>query len=107
MKAKAAASKKPESSDLIEKATEASTLLKTISHPHRLMVCCALVENPCSVSELIDIVGISQTAMSNHLSALRQANIVDFTRDHRTLTYRLKDPKIDIILNAIHHIYCA
>lgn len=100
------ASRKPNSVDLIDKATEASVLLKTISHPHRLMVCCALVENPRSVSELIDIVGISQTAMSNHLSALRQENVVDFTRDHRTLTYRLKDPKIDIILSAIYQIYC-
>lgn len=92
--------------DIFQQADEASQLLKLISHPHRLMILCALLEKPYNVSNLTDLVGISQTAMSNHLAKLRSERLVEFTREHRTLTYRLSNPKVEVIIQALQEIYC-
>lgn len=92
--------------DIFQQADEASQLLKLISHPHRLMILCALLEKPYNVSALTELVGISQTAMSNHLAKLRSERLVEFTREHRTLTYRLSNPKVEVIIQALQEIYC-
>lgn len=92
--------------DIFQQVDEASQLLKLISHPHRLMILCALLEKPYNVSNLTDLVGISQTAMSNHLAKLRSERLVEFTREHRTLTYRLSNPKVEVIIQALQEIYC-
>ncbi len=92
--------------DMFKQADQASQLLKLIAHPHRLMILCTLLEGERNVSQLTDIIGISQTSMSNHLAKLRSERLVDFTRDHRTLTYRLSNPDIAHIIAALHQIYC-
>lgn len=92
--------------DMIDKAEATSKQLKLIANPCRLMVLCALVEGEKNVTELIDITGASQTLMSNHLSVLRKAGIVDFHRDHRTLNYYLKDERMHHVLNTLYNVYC-
>ncbi|UJF24157.1 metalloregulator ArsR/SmtB family transcription factor [Suttonella sp. R2A3] len=92
---------------MLAQADEVSQLLKLIANKHRLMALCALVEQPRNVTELIEIVGIAQTSMSNHLAILREANIVDFTRDHRTLTYYISNDNLQIILATLHGLYCS
>lgn len=91
---------------LHQSAQKAAELLKMISHPHRLLLLCKLTERPCNVTELIEKVGITQTAMSNHLSLLREANIVRFTRERRTLVYQICSPETQQILDTIYQIYC-
>lgn len=91
---------------MIESAEAVSALLKLIANQHRLMILCELAEQPRNVTELVERANISQTAMSNHLAVLREANIVDFTRDHRTLTYFIKDEKSLQLLQTLHDLYC-
>lgn len=91
---------------LFEKATYTSKQLKLISNPIRLMVLCRLVEKECNVSELMVDVDVSQTLMSNHLAILRNANIVDYRREHRTLNYFIKDEKVKVLLSTLHSLYC-
>ena len=71
------------------------------------LVLCTLLEGERNVTELTKIVGISQTAMSNHLAKLRSENVVDFTRDQRTLTYRLSTANAEPIIAALYKIYCS
>lgn len=88
-------------------AEQASKLLKIISHPHRLMILCLLLEGRKNVTELTEQVGISQTAMSNHLAKLRSEHIVDYTRYHRSLVYELTSAEVTHIIAALYDIYCA
>lgn len=92
--------------DMITKAEHTATHLKLIANPCRLMVLCALVEGEKNVTELIELTGASQTLMSNHLSVLRKAGIVDFHRDHRILNYYLKDERMKHVLNTLYEVYC-
>lgn len=93
--------------DMAASAEKAARFLKLIAHPHRLLVLCTLLEGERNVTELTKIVGISQTAMSNHLAKLRSENVVDFTRDQRTLTYRLSTANAEPIIAALYKIYCS
>ncbi len=91
---------------MIKRAEDTTAQLKIITNPYRLMVLCALVENSCNVSELMNLTGASQTLMSNHLAVLRKAGIIDYKRDHRTLNYFLKDQRMKVLLETLHTVYC-
>jgi DNA-binding transcriptional ArsR family regulator len=87
-------------------AKAASDFLKTLANQHRLMVLCALAEGEHNVAELVEITGISQSSMSQHLGKLKAEKLVDFRRDHRELHYYIKDPNALRVLGLLHDIYC-
>ncbi|MDO5059993.1 MAG: metalloregulator ArsR/SmtB family transcription factor [Neisseria sp.] len=76
-------------------------MLKLIAHPHRLMILCLLAESEHNVTELVETLGINQTAVSNHLAKLRSEGVVDYTRYHRVLQYRLVSPEVRAVLDVI------
>lgn len=86
---------------------KAAALLKLIAHPHRLMILCLLLESEKNVTELVEAIGINQTAVSNYLAKLRSEGVVEFTRYHRVLQYRLTSPEIEAVIATLHEIYCA
>ncbi|MDP6774579.1 MAG: metalloregulator ArsR/SmtB family transcription factor, partial [Rhodospirillales bacterium] len=63
-----------------ENALRASTLLKAMSNQHRLLILCQLVVGEKCVSDLEEIVGLSQSALSQHLARLRRDNLVKTRR---------------------------
>ena len=63
----------------------ASTLLKAMSNQHRLMILCQLVPGEKCVSELEEIIGLSQSALSQHLARLRRDNLVSTRREAQTI----------------------
>ena len=68
-----------------------ASVLRTLSSPTRLRLIHLLASGPCEVHELVDALGLSQAATSQHLAALRAAGIVEATRDGRAVEYRLVD----------------
>lgn len=93
-------------SDMFANAEKAAKLLKIIANPHRLMILCLLLDGKKNVSELTEAVGISQTAMSNHLARLRGDHLVDFTRYHRSLVYALTSANVAHIIESLYQLYC-
>ena len=95
-----------DSQKLEENAEKASKLLKTMSHPSRLMVLCHLMRGECPVSELNQAIPLSQSALSQHLAGLRQAGLVDTRRESQVIYYRLKSQSVTTVLEALYRIYC-
>ena len=67
--------------------TKAARCLKAMSHPLRLKILCLLGNKSISVQEIVEQVGTSQSNISQHLSILKEKNILDktiiiFTADH-------------------------
>jgi ArsR family transcriptional regulator, virulence genes transcriptional regulator len=91
---------------LVENAEKASRLLKTMSHPSRLMVLCYLMSGERSVGALNEDIPLSQSALSQHLAGLRKAGLVDTRRESQAIHYRLKSKAASGILEALHQIYC-
>ncbi|MFM2300989.1 MAG: hypothetical protein RLZZ84_725 [Pseudomonadota bacterium] len=90
--------------DLSELKTNAAAMaarLKLLSHPERLMMLCRLDEGEASVSELIDLVGLSQSAVSQHLALLRDEGVVGIRGEAQTRFYRLTDPMVRSIIHAL------
>lgn len=90
-----------------ERAEEAAATLRLLAHPSRLLILCALVEGQASVSALQDRLGEGQAQVSQQLARLRKMGLVSAHREGRTIRYRLADPRIATVLEALHKAYCA
>ena len=90
------------------KAAEVANILALLANQRRLMVLCKLTERgEMTVSDLAEAVGLSQSALSQHLARLREQHLVAFRRDGQTLWYRLADPRIEALLAALYEAFCA
>lgn len=92
---------------LEENARRASTLLKAMSNQHRLMILCQISNTEKSVGELEEIIGLSQSALSQHLARLRRDNLVQTRRDAQTIYYSLKGEEASTIIETLYTLYCA
>ncbi|MEX2450125.1 MAG: metalloregulator ArsR/SmtB family transcription factor [Rhodospirillales bacterium] len=92
--------------ETIEKnARHASMLLKAMSNPHRLLILCQLTSGEKCVGELESIVGLSQSALSQHLARLRRDNLVKTRRMAQTIYYSLAADDVEILIDALHGLY--
>ena len=90
------------------KATDIATMLKALANPRRLMVLCQLMlHGSATVNALAQAVGLSQSALSQHLSLMRDEGIVTFDRQGQTLHYRIADPRVTHHMTALYDLYCA
>ena len=90
-----------------ESAEAAAKLLKALANERRLMILCKLVEwGEANVSALAEAVGLTQSALSQHLAKMRDENIVTFRRESQVLWYRIADPRIEQMLATLHKLYC-
>lgn len=87
-------------------SAEAATLLKSMANRSRLMILCSLVDGELSVSELNDLVPLSQSALSQHLAYLRKAGLVSTRREAQAVFYRLEGDKAIRVLGVLKSIYC-
>jgi ArsR family transcriptional regulator len=91
-----------------EKAGEVAGLLRALANERRLMILCKLVEwGEANVNTLADAVGLSQSALSQHLSKMRAESLVTFRRERQTLWYRIADPRIEQLFATLHKLFCA
>ena len=91
---------------MLDKATEACTFLKAISHEGRLMILCHLVTGEKSVTELEEMLSARQAAVSQQLSRLRMEGLVTPRRDGRTIYYSLTDDRATQILEVVYELFC-
>ena len=84
---------------------QASSILKAMSNPHRLLVLCQLAEGEKSVGELEKITGLSQSALSQHLARLRRQNLVKTRRQAQAIFYSLDGDEAARIIGALHGIF--
>jgi DNA-binding transcriptional ArsR family regulator len=92
---------------LQRRAQEASELLKALGNARRLMILCQLVEGEKSVGELVRRIGLSQSALSQHLARLRRDRLVSTRRSAQTIYYALAGAEARALLQALHGLYCA
>ncbi|WP_196138163.1 helix-turn-helix transcriptional regulator [Aliikangiella sp. G2MR2-5] len=93
--------------DLREHADSATKQLKALANVNRLMILCILSEGELSVSELNEMIDLSQSALSQHLSKLRADDLVNTRRESQTIYYSLKEGVAKNIINTLHDFYCA
>jgi DNA-binding transcriptional ArsR family regulator len=88
------------------RADEVAGLLKTLAHPARLMLACTLVEGEYSVGALEEMLDIHQPTLSQQLTVLREAGIIEARRDGKQIFYRLTEEKAAQLIAALYSIFC-
>ncbi|MCY7371209.1 MAG: metalloregulator ArsR/SmtB family transcription factor [Polaromonas sp.] len=87
-------------------ALQASSLLKALANPDRLLLLCQLVEGEHCVSELEGLLGILQPTLSQQLGVLRQEGLVATRRDGKQIYYRMASPQALAVMQVLHEQFC-
>jgi ArsR family transcriptional regulator, virulence genes transcriptional regulator len=91
---------------LTEHSAAAANLLSAMANPKRLMILCCLVKGEVAVGALATKVGLSQSALSQHLSKLRAQKLVNTRRDAQTIYYSSSAESVMKVLETLEILYC-
>nr|WP_246215906.1 metalloregulator ArsR/SmtB family transcription factor [Microvirga makkahensis] len=81
--------------------------MRTLANERRLMILCRLVEwGEANVTTLAEAVGLSQSALSQHLAKLRDEGLVATRRESQTIWYRIADPRIEQLMATLYSLFC-
>jgi ArsR family transcriptional regulator, virulence genes transcriptional regulator len=87
-------------------AAAAASLLRALSNERRLLILCQLGDGELSVGGLQSRLGLSQSALSQHLALLREEGIVATRREGQTIHYRIVDPAAAQVIATLAAIFC-
>lgn len=91
---------------LQDSAERAGALLKAMANGHRLMILCKLIDGEKSVGELERAIGLSQSAISQHLARLRRDALVKTRRDGKSIFYSINGHEAEAVLHTLYGLYC-
>jgi DNA-binding transcriptional ArsR family regulator len=91
---------------LQKNAKRAGRLLKAMSNDSRLLILCQLAEGEKSVSELERLIGLGQSALSQHLARLRRDELVRTRRQAQAIYYALAGNEATRVIAVLHDLYC-
>lgn len=86
-------------------AQPAAAFLKALSHEGRLMILCHLAEGERSVTELEELLGQRQAAVSQQLARLRLEGLVSTRREGKAIYYAVKDERVLELLRLMRQLF--
>jgi ArsR family transcriptional regulator, zinc-responsive transcriptional repressor len=82
----------------------AADFFKALASPVRLAILNLLIAEPRAVHRLVELTGMPQPLVSQHLGVLRRAGVVRGVRQRREIAYRLSDEHVaHIVRDALAH----
>jgi len=87
-------------------AAKAEALLKQLANGNRLLILCLLVTGEKTVGEMAESIGLSQSALSQHLAKMRDAGLVESDKRGLMVYYRICSMEAQAILSVLHLIFC-
>lgn len=80
------------------------TALKALADPTRLKIIGLLRHRSCCICELVPVFGISQPAVSKHMSRLKQAGLVVESRRGQWVFYALNNEQLQQVQEALGNL---
>jgi ArsR family transcriptional regulator len=84
-----------------------SEMLKSMAHPIRLKILCFLMDGEKNVGEIETQFGSTISNISQHLTVLRKADIINRRKEANFMYYSLKDEHITTLMKAIKSNFCS
>ena len=81
-------------------------LLKSIAHPIRLKILCYLMDEEKNVGEIEKEFQSTISNISQHLTILRKANIINRRKEANFMFYSLKDENINVLIKTLKELFC-
>ena len=94
-----------ETASLVDRADVASHLLTAMANAHRLAILSLVSEAEMSVGALAQRIGLSHSALSQHLTKLRALKLVSHRRDAQTIYYSCRSEKVHKILATLESLF--
>lgn len=91
---------------LKENAQRATALLKSMANEWRLLILCHLATGELSVGDLEKSIGLSQSALSQHLAILRRERLVTTRRSAQSIYYSLSSGEAEAVMGTLYDLYC-
>lgn len=96
-----------ELAELHDMASHACELLKAMANEWRLMILCQLSEGEKTVGEMQRTLGLSQSALSQHLAVLRREKIVKARKHAQSVSYSLSGEEAIRVMGTLHDLFCS
>ena len=96
-----------EARDLATAANHAADFLRTLAHPARLRMVCALLGGDLTAGELAQRTGLRAPALSQQAMVLEAGGLITRQRDARTVRYRLTSPAVRAQARLLHRLFCS
>lgn len=93
--------------DMIVQAEAAAAFLKALAHEGRLMILCFLSSGEKSVTELENLLGSRQAAVSQQLARLRLEGLVTCRREGKAIFYALGDERAARTVALMYEMFCG
>lgn len=90
-----------------QKCDLVSTVLKSMAHPQRLMILCALASGEKTVGEIEAACEASQSAVSQFINRMRLEGIVTSEKRGSFVYCKIADPKVNQLIQSLYNIYCG
>ena len=86
-------------------AAHVAELFRSFSDTSRVRILAAIVKQESNTSQLAELLGLTESAVSHHLRELRQMHIVGARREGKQVYYRVIDPHIIALFQqGVRHI---
>lgn len=80
---------------------EKSEILKAIAHPVRLCIVRGLIDNQCNVTKMQECLNLPQSTVSQHLTKLKAAGIIEGERNGLEICYKVVNEDVKKIIEAL------
>ncbi len=78
-----------------------TSVLKALGHPARLQMMQGIAKYGCHVNKIVEKMGLPQSTVSQHLSALRSAGLVRFEKKGAKACYKVTDERFMEIIRIL------
>ena len=93
--------------EMRKSAARATSLLKSMANESRLMILCQLSQQEMTVGDLLEVVDLSQSALSQHLSVLRRSGLVKTRRRSQYVYYSLDSAEVTAVIGTLYDQFCG
>jgi DNA-binding transcriptional ArsR family regulator len=90
---------------LASNCDQVAALMRSLAHPRRLLILCALLGGKKNVNELVESCGGSQSSMSQFLGRMKSDGMVDSRRERGFSYYFIVDRNLVRLLRALKNVY--
>ena len=90
-----------------EHIEQASRAMKAMAHPLRLKILCVLGDQEISVQDIVELVGTSQSNISQHLAILRDKGVLRTRKDANRVYYRVGDIRTLKLIGMMREVFCG
>lgn len=93
--------------DKQENIERAARALKAMAHPLRLKMLCVIGDREVCVQEIVEVVGTSQSNISQHLAILRDKGVLVTRKDANRVYYRVDDRRTLQLIGMMRDVFCG